>query len=81
MIPTMILFGLAFGRWWRTAVVVGALGWPLVLIATDVMDVEPGLLGAAVLGMINTGLGVLVHQGAAKALGRLRHPRTLARNL
>jgi len=72
MIPTLILFGLAFGHWWRTAVVIGALVWPLALLATNVMNLELGLLGAAALGMVNAGLGALIHQGALRLARWLR---------
>jgi hypothetical protein len=63
VIPTLILFGLVFGRWWRLSLIAAALGWPLLLVATDVMSVEPALLGASGLAVANTGAGVLIHQG------------------
>jgi hypothetical protein len=72
VIPTLILFGLLFGRWWRASSLAAAVGWPVLLVATDVMDVEPGLLGAAGLAVVNTGVGVLVHQGALRTSRRLR---------
>ena len=70
MIPTLIVLGLVVGRWWRIALVIGALGWPVALLTTNVMDLEPGLLGAAALGMVNTGLGTLIHQGALRLVRR-----------
>lgn len=73
MIPTLILFGLVFGRWWRLSLVTAAVGWPVLLVVTDVMDVEVGLLGAAGLAVINAGVGVLVHQGVLRALRLLGH--------
>lgn len=63
MIPTMILLGVVLGRWWWVALVVSALGWPILLVATDTMNFEPGLLAAAGLAVLNTGVGVLIHQG------------------
>jgi hypothetical protein len=75
VIPTLILFGLIFGRWWRSSLVAAAVGWPVLLVATDTMDVEVGLLAAAGLAVSNAGVGVLVHQGVLRAvrlLGR-RH--------
>jgi hypothetical protein len=68
MIPTLILFGLVFGRWWRAALAVAAVGWPAVLVAGDVMDLEVGLVGAAALAVLNTGVGVLVHQAVWRAV-------------
>jgi hypothetical protein len=80
MIPTMILFGLAFGRWWRSALVVGSLAWPIVLLVTNVINVEWALLGAAVLALINVGAGVLVHQAGLKLIHRCRQEPTPVAN-
>src|SRR6266508_4391883 len=35
MIPTLILFGLVFGRWWRLCLTAAALGWPVLLVVSD----------------------------------------------
>jgi hypothetical protein len=74
MIPTMILFGLIFGRWWRVTLVAAALGWPLLLVVTDVAGVDSTLLRAGVLAVVNAGVGVLVHQSVLLAYRRLRRP-------
>jgi hypothetical protein len=63
VIPTMILVGVVLGRWWKVALVVAALGWPLLLVVTGLMGVEPGLLVASALAVVNAGVGVLAHQG------------------
>ena len=75
MIPTLILSGLVFGRWWRFSLVAAALGWPVVLVATDVMSVGPGLLGASGLAIANTGVGVLIHQGVLRTTRNVRQVR------
>ena len=62
MIPTLIVLGLIFGRWWRLVMVAAAFGWPLALVVGDVMSVTPGLAGASFLAVVNAGVGVLVHQ-------------------
>ncbi len=72
MIPSLILFGLVFGRWWRPSLIAGAVVWPVLLVATDVMQVKAGLVAAAGLAVINTGVGVLVHQGALGVFRLLR---------
>ncbi len=72
MIPTMILVGLILGRWWWGALASAAIGWPLVLVATDVMRLEPGLVAAAGLAVANAGVGVLAHQGALRGVRQLR---------
>jgi hypothetical protein len=71
VIPILILFGLVFGRWWRLSLIAAALGWPVLLVATDVMSVEPGLLGASGLAVANTVVGVLIHQGILRAIRTL----------
>ena len=73
MIPILIVAGVVFGRWWRFALVAAAIGWPLALVATDVMELEWGLLDAAALAVVNTLVGVLVHQAIAWGIRRLRH--------
>ncbi|PYC67885.1 hypothetical protein C7C45_19815 [Micromonospora arborensis] len=72
MIPTLIMFGLIFGRWWRLSLIAAALGWPVLLAADDVMSVGPGLLGASGLAIANTGVGVLIHQGILRMMRVLR---------
>lgn len=62
MIPTMMLFGLLFGRWWKTALVIAALGWPLLLMIDGSLDSDGPWLLASLLGMANTAVGVAVHQ-------------------
>jgi hypothetical protein len=74
MIPTLILFGLVFGRWWRTALAAAAIGWPVLLVAMGVTHPGAGLLlGAAGLAIINTGAGAAIHQGARRVVRRARH--------
>ena len=62
MIPTLILFGLVFGHWWKTTLVVAAVGWPLLLIVTGVDSGLDFALGAAALALANAAVGILVHQ-------------------
>jgi hypothetical protein len=63
MIPTLIVFGLAVGRWWWFCLLAAAVGWPALLVVGDTMGLEWGLPGASVLAVANTLVGVLVHQG------------------
>jgi hypothetical protein len=58
----MIVFGLILGRWWRPTLLLAALVWPAMLVADGVMGVEPELLAAAALGVLNAGVGVVLHQ-------------------
>ncbi|WP_122261405.1 hypothetical protein [Ornithinimicrobium cerasi] len=62
MIPTMLLFGLALGRWWKTSLVVGTLGWPLLLWFDNIIESFNAFLGAAGLAAVNTAVGVAIHQ-------------------
>ena len=77
MIPTLILFGLVFGRWWRSTLIAATIGWPALLLAAGVMHVETGLLGAAGLAIINTGVAVAIHQGVR----RLSHRAAASREV
>lgn len=58
----MILFGIILGRWWAPTVVFGAIFWLALLLASDAMGVEAGVLAAAGLGAANAAVGVLVHR-------------------
>lgn len=72
VIPTMILFGLVAGRWWRFALGAAAVVWPVVLVIDGVMGVSVGLLGAALLGAANAAVGVAFHQGLLLLVRRVR---------
>jgi hypothetical protein len=72
MIPTMILLGLVLGRWWRVALSTAAIGWPLLLLLSDVVDLNVALIAAAALAVANAGVGVLAHQGCLHAYRHLR---------
>ena len=72
MIPTMILLGLVLGRWPLGAIVLAALGWPVLLFATDVVALDAGLLEGAVVAAANAAVGVLVHQGGLHLYRRFR---------
>jgi hypothetical protein len=62
MIPTLILVGLIFGRWWQIAIPLAAVGWAVLLIVTGVDSGFVFALGAAAIAMPNVALGVLVHR-------------------
>jgi hypothetical protein len=63
VIPTLILFGLIFGHWWRATLIAAAVGWPILVIVAGI-DIEPALLPVAALaGVANAAVGVLVHRG------------------
>ena len=73
MIPTLISFGLIFGRWPRSAILIGTLAWPLLLYVDNTIRAGDLLPGTAGYALINAGVGVLVHQTALRLLRRLRH--------
>src|SRR5258708_27649312 len=68
------MFGAVFGRWWRVTLLASALGWPLLLVVTGAMSIEPALLGASALAVLNTGAGVLIHRGILHAGRTLWRP-------
>ena len=72
MIPTMIVFGLITGRWWRLALVAAAILWPALLLVDGAMGVSASLLVAALLGAVNAAIGVAVHQALLWLVRRLR---------
>jgi hypothetical protein len=75
MIPSLILFGVIFGRWWRPVLASAPVGWPLVVVTTNATDLSEStmLLGAGLFGVANAGLGVLAHQSYLR-LPRLARP-------
>lgn len=64
MIPTLLLFGFLFGRWWKTALIVGTLGWLIILWADPgTRSFDPAfIVSAAALALANTAVGVVIHQ-------------------
>lgn len=73
MIPTVILWGLVFGRWWKATLVGSALVWPAVLVVDGVTGLELGqLVAAASLAVGNAAVGVAVHQGVLWLVRRVR---------
>jgi len=80
VIPTMIVFGLAFGRWWKSAIISGAMLCPVILIVAGIAgraDIVDGavILSAAVLGAANTAAGVAVHQTILWLVRSIRRKR------
>jgi hypothetical protein len=72
VIPTMIVFGVVLGRWWRFALVAAAVVWPL-LVAGQV-GLKVGLASAAALGVANAAVGVLAHQACLHAYRHFFRP-------
>ena len=75
MIPTMVIFGLVAGRWWKTALVIGALGWAAILLLEGVITPSQ-IPGAMMFGLANTAVGVAIHQGVLCLVRRLRRDRS-----
>jgi hypothetical protein len=76
MIPTMILFGLIFGRWWRSTLVVGTIGWAVLLMSEGIVQSAQEIAEAAALGFANTLVGVAVHQGVLRLVRNIRKSRS-----
>ncbi len=79
MIPTMILLGFVLGRWRWLSLVIAAVGWPVILLVTNALHVDYGLIEAAALATANAALGVLIYQGCARVLRALRLVRIARR--
>ena len=67
MIPTVILIGAAFRRWW--IVPAAAALWPVVIAVWGDVDTAGGFLGAGLLGAINAGFGAIVGTAIQKLTG------------
>ena len=77
MIPAMILFGLLLARWWKLALLVGTSGWTVLLWSQGLLATPPEIVGAAVLALVNTAVGVLAHKVLLGFVRRVRgHPPT-----
>ena len=64
MIPTLLLVGLVFGRWWRVVIPAAAIGWAVLLMVDGVDSGFSFAAAAALLGAINVAVGVVVFQAA-----------------
>lgn len=80
MIPTMILFGVITGWWWRYCLPAAAVIWPAVLALGGVIDwtwpfwqIAGTLLGGALLAVLNAGVGMLLPQAVRWGIRMLRH--------
>jgi hypothetical protein len=62
VIPTMIVFGVVLGRWWRFALIAAVVGWPLLIVAAGIELTTSLLAYAAAVGAANAAVGVLAHQ-------------------
>jgi len=78
VIPTMILFGLLLGRWWRTALVAGTASWTVLLWTQGLVDSPAEIAGAAALALANTAAGVMAHQGLLALVRRVSRPPAAA---
>jgi hypothetical protein len=76
VIETLIVFGLIFGRWWKTALIVGTISWVVLLIVGGLIETRLVVIAfAALLAFLNTGLGVGIHQAVLYAVRRYRASR------
>lgn len=72
MIPTVILWGLVFGRWWKATLVGSAIAWPAVLVIDGTIGLGIGqLIAAASLAVANAAVGAAVHQGVLWVVRRV----------
>jgi hypothetical protein len=62
MIPTVILVGLLFGRWWKITIPIAVVGWPTLLIADGVDSGFGFAVAAGLLAAENVVVGVLAYQ-------------------
>jgi hypothetical protein len=79
VIPILIALGLIFGRWWKPTLALGVAGWVVVLVLTGIITWQL-IPAAAALALVNTAVGVLVHQAGLWVFRAVRsrgeNPRT-----
>lgn len=63
VIPTLLIVGLALGKWWRVVIPAATIGWVVLLFATDVGSGISFALSAALFAFANVTVGALVFQG------------------
>jgi hypothetical protein len=68
MIPTLILVGLVFGRWWRIVIPAASVWWVATLISNGLGSGLHFALGAGLLAALNTAFGVLLFQAVRAAV-------------
>jgi hypothetical protein len=73
LIPTLLLAGILFGKWWRVSIPVGSIGWAILLASTGVVSGPGGVASAALFAFVNVTVGVLVFQGARSAIRAIPH--------
>jgi hypothetical protein len=62
VIPTMLLIGLVFGRWWRIVIPVAAIVWAGWLVIDGIGSGLPFAASAGLLAAANVGIGVVLFQ-------------------
>lgn len=72
MIPTMILFGLVTGYWWKLALPAAAVIWPVLLVASDTITASQ-IPAAALLSLVNAAVGAALVQGVLVKIRGIRH--------
>jgi hypothetical protein len=70
MIPTALLVGLLFGRWWKITVPIAVVGWPALLILTGVDSGFEFAAAAGLLAAANVVVGVLANQAVRSMVRR-----------
>jgi hypothetical protein len=74
VIPTLILVGLIFGRWWKIVVPAAIIGWPILLIVTGVDSGWAFAASAALFAAANVSVGVLAFVTLRLVVRRLAAP-------
>jgi hypothetical protein len=62
VIPTVLLVGLIFGRWWKITIPAAVLAWPALLIATGIGSGVRFAFDAALFAAGNIVAGVITYQ-------------------
>lgn len=75
MIPTLLVLGAVLYRWWSWTILGAALGWPLLLWATDVVDSWREVGIAAGFAAANVACGAMIVNGVVQFVRTRRRNR------
>jgi hypothetical protein len=79
VIPTLLLVGLVFGRWWKVAIPASIVGWVAWLVVGDVGSGLRFVVAAGSLAAANVIVGVLAFQALRWIVRRTRSAGQTAR--
>ena len=72
VIPTLLLIGLVFGKWWRITIPATTVAWVVVLSVNETDSGVDFVFSAGAWAALNVTVGVLIFQGVRLLLRMIR---------